>query len=109
MKDGSLSDGSDCAWVDNITLPAGQLVAIEKIPTLFFSIYPNPASKTIFVSTNVTGGIINIYTITGQKVKSIAISDSNMSIDISDLHEGIYLVRQISGNESNTQKITIVK
>jgi|GEM_PF-1510271 len=109
MKDGSLSSGSDCAWVDNITLPAGQLVAIEKIPTLFFSIYPNPASKTIFVSTNVTGGIINIYTITGQKVKSIAISDSNMSIDISDLHEGIYLVRQISGNESNTQKITIVK
>lgn len=55
-----------------------------------FTIYPNPANTTI--SINGATGRVNIYSISGQKVKEINTHPSS-SVDISGLEPGIYFVK----------------
>ena len=71
-------------------------------------IYPNPASKNIFVENN-TGATISIYTLVGEKVKEITNADKNAVVNVADLKEGTYIVKVIDGNTVKTAKLNIVK
>lgn len=74
-------------------------------------LYPNPAKNylkydetSIVVRSNFN---IEIYSITGQKVKTI---DHPVNIiDISNLSEGIYIVNIINGNEITNRKVAIAR
>lgn len=66
---------------------------------LHWTIYPNPANDNISLKfTNPPyKETLEIYTTFGNLVKSIKINASTMSINISDLPEGVYFVR-VQGN-----------
>jgi hypothetical protein len=60
-----------------------------------FNVYPNPAKDQLTISLvnmhNKTN--INIYTITGQLVKSQIISANNETIKLDNLSKGLYLIK----------------
>ena len=72
------------------------------------SVYPNPACNEIHVD-NVAGAQISIYNIAGQEVMSIENADANATINVSNLTEGLYIVRMVNGNEVATSKVNIVR
>lgn len=71
-------------------------------------VYPNPACNEIHVD-NVAGAQISIYNIAGQEVMSIENADANATINVSNLTEGLYIVRMVNGNEVATSKVNIVR
>ncbi len=82
--------------------------AINTVSMNGLSVYPNPATTTLYVENN-TGASIHIYNLLGEEVKVINNADRNAVINVADLNEGTYIVKVIDGNKVKTAKVNIVK
>jgi hypothetical protein len=69
-------------------------------------LYPNPTSNNFNLNTNTSQ--VEIYTITGQLVKTFDKQNSNYNYSISELNNGIYLVKVVDENNYQ-QTIKIIK
>ena len=71
-------------------------------------IYPNPASDIIRVAAD---GITNvsIYNIMGQKLINQDLNNDACDIDVSDLGNGVYMLKVSTLKGVSAQKITLVK
>ena len=72
-----------------------------------FIISPNPVSTefNIELPSNVESANVEVYDVLGKKVLATQISNFNSNIDASNWHSGIYIVRVISGDISQTKRI----
>ena len=71
-------------------------------------VYPNPARNILHIN-NVEKANIDIYSITGQRIKTINNMNGNQDIDISDLANGIYILKMQDGQNTRVEKIQVVK
>ena len=70
--------------------------SISEINKQNFSFSPNPSSNTLYILITDTKNVktnIEIFNITGQKMKEYAINKGNNQIDISCLQKGIYFLK----------------
>ncbi|MCQ2216746.1 MAG: T9SS type A sorting domain-containing protein [Bacteroidales bacterium] len=67
------------------------------------SVYPNPAVDRIIVNGTSAGQLIDIFTMSGTKVLSTVAQDGRTSVTLSDLHNGIYVVK------IGTRSATLIK
>jgi hypothetical protein len=83
-----------------------------------FTVYPNPASKNLFVEYSLSKDEkvdLCLLNINGQKQRSLISSQLQKSgdhkdiFDISDLAEGVYIIRFSAGNIQANAKIVVVK
>ena len=121
VKDQSQTGGSDCAWIDDIKLPAhaNSTVSIHTdidVAENSMDIYPNPASDNAYINLNLTGDSevsIYIYNAVGQLVKTINTSlqsgENYVAVEISALKSGMYIVKANIGNSVITKNLSIVK
>ena len=69
---------------------------------LSVNLYPNPASKELNVSLRNLNSFENVkvemFNVLGKKMLSKEISSTNTSINISELNNGIYMLRIINNN-----------
>jgi PKD repeat protein len=92
----------------NIINPAGpsniQAVEASKI----FSMYPNPSTESISITTfNELGGKLSIQDISGKQVLEAAIeANKTNTINIKELQTGIYVVKLYSGGRAYIQKLS---
>lgn len=77
--------------------------SIDKIHTKNINFYPNPASDYIELSTAISS--LDIYDITGKLVKSV--KNNQSKIDISELDEGMYVVKYNINNNTLTSKLLV--
>jgi hypothetical protein len=72
-------------------------------------IFPNPSTSEVNIDLNAKAGEmsrIDIYSVFGQKVKTITVKEENTTIDIGNSADGIYFIVITSGDgRSRTQKI----
>lgn len=80
-------------------------VDVESAGEIQFDIYPNPASETINISGDFT--MIGIYNSIGQCVGTY--SGETTKIDVSNLSEGVYVIKVTNGNVHLTRKIIVRK
>lgn len=72
-----------------------------------FGLYPNPATSSFTINADVAK--VAVYSMTGQLVKQFnGTFDSNYNYSISDLNNGIYLVR-IMDNDNNEKSLRLIK
>lgn len=122
VKDQSETGGSDCAWIDDIKLPAhaNSTVSIHtdiEVSENSMDIYPNPANDNAYINLNLTDNSevsINIYNAIGQLVKTIdrlnlQSGENYISLETSSFAEGMYIVRVNIGGETITKNISIVR
>lgn len=121
-KDYSTIGGSDCAWIDNIKLPA-HTNAVTSIHTdmdfaeISMSIYPNPANDNAYINLNLTDDSnvsINIYNSVGQIVKTISninlqSGENYVMIETSSLNAGMYIVKANIGNETICRNLSVIR
>ena len=73
------------------------------------SIYPNPSNGSFNVQTKTNLNQINIYSQTGQFVKTIDVTDKSNKVDVNviGLSKGIYLIELKNANEKSWKKVII--
>ncbi len=72
-----------------------------KIPETQISVYPNPATDQITISAAAQPEKVDIYNINGQ----LQITSTNRKvIDVSDLPQGVYIIKAHNGNQVQTTK-----
>ncbi len=87
------------------------LESFEEDPDVY--IFPNPASETITIKTNLlhkSDIALDIYDIEGRKRASYQLSqmsNGEVSMDISQLSNGLYLVKIKAGNATWSQKLVV--
>ena len=102
------NDGSGITGGTSIML-SNQTTGIHEINSFKTTVYPNPTTgKVTFsttdnsTSTNDPIEIIEIYNLTGQKIETFT---NTNTIDISNLTNGIYTAKVVSGKSITTKKI----
>ena len=83
------------------------LVGIDKINEASFTLYPNPATNVLFISSenNIPIDKIIIYNQLGQNV--LHQNGSDNPIDVSALQPGVYVIELVSGNSKVRKKLII--
>ncbi|MBE0648473.1 MAG: T9SS type A sorting domain-containing protein [Bacteroidales bacterium] len=69
-------------------------------PGLICRVYPNPANEIITIETgNEDTYTIEVYDLAGKLLKSETLFGENLHLNVSGIHEGMYLLNVISGNK----------
>ena len=106
-KDVSVNQGQDCAWIDYVSLPSCyDGVAETTIEDVF--VFPNPTKGLLRITNTSEKSVdmIYIYDLKGRLVKSKSVSDF---IDLTDLTEGLYLVKVLIDGNFVYQKVMVKK
>ena len=104
----SLSNWSRGGLSIRVNTPSSHEDAVAEINADEVAVYPNP-STGLFNIDNVRGADVEIFNLMGQRVFSATEVNENLSVDLSDLSEGTYVVRISGISTVKTQKINIVK
>ncbi|PIE88374.1 MAG: hypothetical protein CSA04_02235 [Bacteroidetes bacterium] len=122
-KDFSVSNGLDCAWIDNITFPAmrievGTKEISRKEEAASMSIFPNPLQHSTHITYNLTeesGVSLSIYDVMGNLIEVI---EHNASVQAgthtkefrgTGLQQGIYFCILKTNKQTITQRLIISK
>lgn len=115
-KDGSMSSGSDCAWIDNISFPGmGTLapsdvvdpVSIDEYSTQNrVNVYPNPTRENLFISSDKAIRDITVYDISGRVIARLQADGSETNeISVASLVSGVYFLKVVfEDNQVSTSK-----
>lgn len=69
---------------------------------------PNPVSNTLNIKFDkAESGMVEVYSLLGKRIKNIEFADANLSLDLSDVQEGIYLVRLQTQEGILTRRIVV--
>ncbi len=94
------------------TAPKNNVSIQNSVPNHYFDIYPNPATIAATIEFNnksISSATINIYSISGKKLKEMAVQcDKKTEIDISDYCAGIYLIELKSINNDKYYKKLVI-
>jgi hypothetical protein len=89
-----------CDVATNINGPAILLGEIK--------VFPNPATSKLFVSSP-EGSEITIYSLLGEKVKSIKTVSEVSAIYVADMQDGLYIIQIKNGGKTISKKVTVSK
>jgi len=88
------------------------VVSVEEIlntDKVALNIYPNPANSNVWIKTETSINRLEVFNITGIKVLAFDIYDSSYNLDVSDLNNGIYIVRVYTNDGTAIQKLQITR
>lgn len=95
--------GGGTLFVDNVyfstTALSNQSFDIAKI-----SMYPNPTSNMLTISSANKMDTISVYNVVGQEVMNVNVNADNTVLNVSGLQDGIYLVNVTSEGKVTTSK-----
>ena len=95
--------GQGTLYVDNVYF-SNVALANDTFTNNTLKIYPNPASNAITIENESTIQSVNIYNVVGQEVKVASPNANSITLDISNLETGIYIIKSVSEGKTNTTK-----
>lgn len=75
---------------------------VEEVETTTTTVYPNPATNVLNVSTNENVLLVEVYSINGALVKAV----KTKTVDVSDLDSGLYILTVKTEKEVTQTKFT---
>ena len=90
------AEGDDYIRITNVSVDEQSLVNAK--------LYPNPTSGQLSIETE---GMteVSVYDLVGQRLMQIATADGKVSLDMSQLHNGIYFIKVNTAKGSMTQRV----
>ena len=90
------AEGDDYIRITNVSVDEQSLVNAK--------LYPNPTSGQLSIETE---GMteVSVYDLVGQRLMQIATADGKVSLDMSQLHNGIYFIKVNTAKGSMTQLV----
>lgn len=68
------------------------------------SMYPNPATSTLFISSLENIESVSVYNVIGQEVLNLKVNASNTVLDVSNFQKGVYMVKTVSEGKISSSK-----
>ena len=104
FKDVSLSNGQDCAWLDNVIFPpATTITHVGRTITTAPALYPNPNHGQFHINLPEENCLVTVYNSLGQQVYRIENVSGTTTLNLEMLQNGLYLLNVISGEHHSTQ------
>lgn len=108
----------DNLCIDNNYLFGGHRMAsstndegnIETVVKNSFNVYPNPSADVFAITLDkVVNGLIEVYDISGKKVKSVELNQglADYKLDLSGYSKGVYMLNFISNGKIESKKIIL--
>jgi hypothetical protein len=99
-------DNAGFVYVDNILLTVNSVLSNNSYNISKAMLYPNPTSNVLNIESVGNIQTIAIYNVLGQEVMNRETNGTSVSLDVSGLNAGIYVVKtMIDGNVSSTKFI----
>ena len=95
---------------DDITLTAVMIVDNVSVDDAYmqgFKVYPNPASQSVSIQSPHEISRVRIINLSGQIVLSLPVSSPEVSVDISSLYSGLYIVEVITAEQLIRKKLQV--
>jgi endoglucanase len=93
-------------YYDNLYLHKNTVLSTNDFETLKARIYPNPATNLLNIESGISIEKVTVYNILGQEVISKSPNAELVTLDVSSLQVGVYIVKtSINGNVSSTRFI----
>lgn len=103
-KDISVSNGSDCAWLDNIVFPPAEVITItQEIVMNGLTLYPNPNKGQFSINLPEEECEIVVFNSLGQQVYNLQASGVT-TLNLEGLNSGMYFVTVKSAGAVSTLK-----
>jgi hypothetical protein len=99
--DGDVSQnfGLSDTWIVKMNLPLGLKPNISNPEGFGISVFPDPASDIVLVSTNMPGTKqITVFDLNGQLIQTLETEEFTKSLQIDPLPVGVYVLRMTSKN-----------
>jgi endoglucanase len=101
-----LSSNIGIVYVDNIYFHKNTVLSTDSFAVSKVKLYPNPTSNVLNIESVGTIQNIAIYNVLGQEVMNKLTNKTLVSLDISGLNAGVYIIKTaIDGNVSSTKFI----
>jgi hypothetical protein len=98
--------GSGTLFIDNV-LFRKEALSVSSTTLNTISVYPNPATEQVTLSSVTTITSVELFNSLGQKVLSLN-SDSNIvTIDITNLNKGVYTIKTNTYNGQSVSKVIV--
>jgi len=94
-----ITSNLDVVYVDNIYFYKGTALSADTFEKASFTIYPNPSNGIVNLSSDSVIENVKIYNTLGQIVVSETSTSNEVSLNVSDLSSGVYVVTAQVGNE----------
>ena len=107
-KNPSQSAGSDCVWIDDISLPRSSIITKveEYVASSHTSLYPNPCNGSCSIRVEEESNV-TVFNMLGQKVLELQHVEGLQTIHLENVPKGMYLV-QIQNEEGiETKKLSV--
>ncbi len=93
-------------YVDNFAFAGGDL-GTEELNDVSFTVYPNPSTDFVNVTSGSKMDRINVYAMNGQLVKTLTVNGTLKVFNVSNMESGAYLMEVVSGNSKSTQTLMV--
>ena len=117
VKDESGSDGCDCAWIDDVSLPLAlwdsaygwfgdiSMLDVDDVSreSPEVHLFPNPASARVYIDNLPANGLVQLFDMQGR----LLLITSNSSLSVQDYPDGVYLLQVISSSGRHQSKLII--
>jgi len=100
----SATGATNPVYIDNIYFSKSSVLNTENFTLAKVSLYPNPTTNFINISSENNIQKASIYNILGKVVETIYINEKSKRINVSNLSSGIYLIRYTMDNATGTAK-----
>ena len=105
FKDMYVSDGSDCAWLDNIVFPPAEILMVtQEIASDGISLYPNPNQGQFSIKLPEEDCEIIVFNSVGQQVYRQNNAKGMTSLNLEGLNNGMYFITVKSVSAVRTMK-----
>jgi hypothetical protein len=101
---GVTSNLNNTVWYDNLYIHKNTVLSNETFKTSSIKMYPNPTANVLNIEALSTIDKVTVYNILGQEVISKTVGSSSMSLDVSDLHSGVYVINATIEGVTSTSK-----
>ena len=85
---------------DTVNVQVGYLGVKENSNSVTFNIYPNPVKNNLCIVCNSVNAEFIITDVLGEEIKNIIIHNTKTEVDLSDLKNGIYFIKELKENVS---------
>ena len=90
-------------YFDNVSY--GAALGLSSFETSKVKMYPNPTASLFTIEANDTVESVSLFNVLGQEVLTNKFNTNTVSIDISNLQTGVYVVKAVIGGVSSTSRI----
>lgn len=96
--------GPSTVYIDNFYFWKAPL-SLNTFETSKVKMYPNPTASLFTIEANDTVESVSLFNVLGQEVLTNKFNTNTVSIDISNLQTGVYVVKAVIGGVSSTSRI----